>query len=78
MDATGRAVLDIISGYADTWRLLLEFDEDRLAVPGDAKPARSALDYDRAVGTIADFKGSLGCRWKPCRSSLVYLSDGLT
>ncbi|MCY4371461.1 MAG: virulence RhuM family protein [bacterium] len=62
VDATGRAVLDLISGYADTWRLLLEFDEDRLAVPGDAKPARSALDYDRAVGTIADFKRELAAR----------------
>ena len=35
VDATGRAVLDLISGYVDTWRLLLEFDEDRLAVPDD-------------------------------------------
>ena len=61
-DATGRAVLDLISGYADTWRLLLEFDEDRLAVPGDARPARSALDYDRVVGTIADFKRELAAR----------------
>jgi hypothetical protein len=31
VDDTGRAVLDIIVGYADTWRLLLEYDEDRLA-----------------------------------------------
>ena len=46
VDETGRAVLDLISGYADTWRLLLEFDEDRLAVPAGAKPATSALDYE--------------------------------
>ena len=46
VDDTGRAVLDLISGYADTWRLLLEFDEDRLAVPTGAKPATSALDYE--------------------------------
>lgn len=46
MDDTGRAVLDLISGYADTWRLLHEFDEDRLAVPTGAKPATSELDYE--------------------------------
>ena len=62
VDETGRAVLDLISGYADTWRLLLEFDEDRLAVPTDAKPATSALDYERVVGTIAEFKRELAAR----------------
>ena len=62
VDETGRAVLGLISGYADTWRLLLEFDEDRLAVPADAKPATSALDYDRVVGTIAEFKRELAAR----------------
>ena len=62
VDDTGRAVLDLISGYAYTWRLLLEFDEDRLAVPAVAEPAKSALDYDRVVGTIAEFKRDLAAR----------------
>ena len=34
VDDTGRAVLDLITGYADTWRLLLEYDEDRLLTRG--------------------------------------------
>ena len=59
VNETGRAVLELISGYADTWRLLLEYDEDRLAVPEGARPATSALDYDRAVGTIIEFKREL-------------------
>ena len=33
VDDTGQAVLDLIAGYPDTWRLLLEYDENRLAPP---------------------------------------------
>ena len=33
VDDTGGAVLDLIVSYADTWRVLLEYDEDRLAPP---------------------------------------------
>ena len=42
VDETGRAVLHIITAHADTWRLLLEYDEDRLKTPAGAKPATSA------------------------------------
>ena len=62
VNETGRAVLDLISGYADTWRLLLEYDEDRLAMPAGARPPTSALDYDRVVATIIKFKGELMAR----------------
>ena len=27
MDDTGQVVLELIAGYADTWRLLLEYDK---------------------------------------------------
>lgn len=59
---TGSAVLDLISGYADTWHLLLEYDEDRLAVPKGARPSSTALEYDRAVETIIEFKRELMLR----------------
>ena len=52
-DDTGQVVLDLITSYADTWRLLLEYDEDRLPAPSGAKPATSALDYDRVVEFLA-------------------------
>ncbi len=61
-DETGQAVLDLISGYAETWRLLLEYDEDRLQEPPGALPATSALDHDRALGAIATFKRDLAAR----------------
>ena len=59
VEDTGSAVLDLISGYAATWQLLLEYDEDRLAAPAGAKPADTALEYDRAVETIVEFKREL-------------------
>ncbi len=62
VDETGQAVLDLISGYADTWRLLLEYDEDRLQAPPGALPATSALDLGRALGAIAAFKRDLAAR----------------
>lgn len=62
VDDTGRAVLDLIVGYADTWRLLLEYDENRLALPRGARPSSGVLDYARANHAIADFKRELMVR----------------
>lgn len=62
VDDTGRAVLDLITGYADTWRLLLEYDEDRLVLPPGARPSSGVLDYARASSAIADFKRELMAR----------------
>ena len=62
VDDTGRAVLQLITGYADTWRLLLEFDEDRLALPPGVRPSTGVLDYASASHAIADFKRELMAR----------------
>lgn len=62
VDDTGRAVLELITGYADTWRLLLEYDEDRLALPPGARPSSGVLDYARASIAIAEFKRELMAR----------------
>ncbi len=59
VDETGRAVVHIITSYADTWRLLLEYDEDRLKTPAGAKPATSALDLDSARTAIDAFRRDL-------------------
>lgn len=59
---TGRAVLELIAGYADTWRLLLEYDENRLATPRGARPTKGVLDYSRAGAAIAEFKRELAAR----------------
>ena len=62
VDDTGQAVLSIIASYVDTWRLLLEYDEDRLATPPGAKPSTSALDHDCVLVAIAEFKRDLAAR----------------
>jgi prophage maintenance system killer protein len=62
VDSTGRAVLELIVGYADTWRLLLEYDEDRLALPPGARPSTGVLDFARAGAAIAEFKRELMAR----------------
>ena len=62
VDDTGQAVLELVTGYADTWRLLLEYDEDRLASPPGVKPAVGVLDHGRATGAIAGFKRELAAR----------------
>ena len=62
VDDTGRAVLDLIAGYADTWRLLLEYDEDRLSTPPGVQPSAGVLDHGRAVAAIAEFRRDLMAR----------------
>jgi len=72
VDDTGATVLQIIVGYADTWRLLLEYDENRLAAPStnptvrEGQPARGLagkpLDHADALAAIAALKGDLAKR----------------
>lgn len=62
VDDTGHAVLEMIVGYAQTWRLLLEYDEDRLALPPGTRPSKGVLDLARASTAIADFKRELMSR----------------
>lgn len=62
VDDTGRAVLELIVGYADTWRLLLEYDEERLALPPGARPSSGVLDYSKASAAIVDLKRELMAR----------------
>ena len=62
VDDTGSAVLELIAGYADTWRLLLEYDEDRLTAPPGTRPSVGVLDHDAATAAIAEFKRELVAR----------------
>ncbi|WP_347332245.1 RhuM family protein [Marinimicrobium locisalis] len=44
----GREVVGLILGYARTWRLLLDYDEDKLALPAGSRPAKGVLAYAEA------------------------------
>ena len=58
----GSAVLEIISDYAETWRLLLEYDEDRLKTPPDAEPSTNAIDLDTALNAINNLRSDLAAK----------------
>jgi prophage maintenance system killer protein len=56
INQAGREVVAIIVGYAKTWRLLLQYDEDGLALPATCQPARGVLDYEKAKAAISELK----------------------
>ena len=59
----GREVVDLILSYAKTWRLLLDYDEDKLGIPVGAQPARGVLGFEearRALDALADALRSRG------------------
>jgi len=62
VDDTGRAVLDLVTAYADTWRLLLQYDEDRLVLPHGARPSSGVLDPVRANAAIGELQRQLAAR----------------
>ena len=62
VDDTGKAVLELISGYASTWHLLVQYDEDRLETPPDGQPSTSAIDLHQALDAIATLKRDLAAR----------------
>ena len=59
---TGQAVLDLITGYADTWRLLVQYDEDEIPLPPGSKPASGVLEPATAAAAIASFRRELMAR----------------
>jgi prophage maintenance system killer protein/prophage antirepressor-like protein len=58
----GRAVLEVVSRFAGTWRLLLEYDEDRLSVPTARHGAGPGLRLDEVRRAIAALKKELAAR----------------
>ena len=61
-EETGQEALDLIVGYADTWRLLLEYDEVRLPIPPGTAQSLGVLDHERAIGVVAEFRRDLMSR----------------
>jgi len=55
----GKAVLEVVGRYARTWSLLLQYDEDRLALPKGTKKTGRILDYDQVKAAIASLKAEL-------------------
>jgi prophage maintenance system killer protein len=59
----GRAVLDVVQRYTRAWRLLLEYDEDRLATsPAHPIEPSGELTLKDARAAIGDLRTSLASR----------------
>jgi len=58
----GRVVLNIVTRYAKTWTLLLQYDEDRLALPKKRHQPQIALAYEKAKKAIVILKNTLVSR----------------
>ena len=59
---TGQPVGELIASYADTWRLLAEYDADKLEVPPGAKPSVGVLDVSTAKAAVSELKRELKAR----------------
>jgi prophage maintenance system killer protein len=55
----GRAILDIVSRYAKTWQLLLQYDEENLPIPEDRHDTRSGLEIEELRRAILALKKEL-------------------
>ncbi len=60
--AIAEPVRELVARYAETFRLLLEYDEGRLEIPPSTRPASAILDHDQAVAAITAFKTALIAR----------------
>lgn len=60
--AITESVRELIARYAETFRLLLEYDEDRLEIPPSTRPASATLDHGQAIAAISAFKTALIAR----------------
>lgn len=58
----GRAVLDIVSRYAKTWQLLLQYDEEDLSLPEKKHKTKLCVDIEEARRAIVALKNELMCR----------------
>lgn len=56
---TGKEVLALIAGYAKTWRLLLQYDEQAIPLPPGCRPAQGVLSYEKAKIAIDRLKADL-------------------
>ncbi|RTL02748.1 MAG: Fic/DOC family protein [Proteobacteria bacterium] len=57
--AQGQNILALINDYATTWSALLQYDEDRLAIPNTIHKNSLSLDYVTSISAITEFKNSL-------------------
>jgi len=55
----GKEVLSVITQYAKSWMILLQYDEDRLALPKAKTPVKQVISYQQAQKAISTLKSEL-------------------
>ena len=59
INESGNSILNLITSYANTWHLLLQYDEDRLLIPANTCKSSISLTIEAAIQAITEFKASL-------------------
>src|SRR5262249_49903644 len=68
VNTEGTAVLEVVQHYTRTWRLLLEYDEDRLPiVPSNPATPTAELSISDARVAIEELRASLAARQESTR-----------
>lgn len=62
LTGAGEAVLGLITGYAETWRLLVQYDEDEIPMPPGSKPVSGVLEPQTALAAISSLRSELMAR----------------
>ncbi len=73
----GRAVLEVVTRYARTWQLLLQYDEERLSVPESRHTVRVGLRIEDVRQAVAALKMELMARGEATDFFGQERSDGL-
>lgn len=62
VDETGETIVGLIEDYADTWRILLQYDENQLHIPHNVKTSTSVLELEQALNAIDSLKKALATK----------------
>ena len=74
----GREVIGLILGYSRTWRLLLDYDENKLVLPAGTRPARGVLGFGEARRALDALANELKSRGEAGELFARDRSDGLS
>ncbi|MCX8514638.1 MAG: virulence protein RhuM/Fic/DOC family protein [Burkholderiales bacterium] len=55
----GQNIISLINEYTVTWSSLLQYDEDKLAIPNNTHKTSNSLSHGTTIQAIAEFKSSL-------------------
>jgi len=58
-DSEAKGLLEVITGYADSWLLLQKYDEEQLVLPAKQTKPKYELEYGEAVAAIFELKQDL-------------------